>query len=72
MVGLAPESAPGQHRSSNHVCVTSAITQTAARKRTFADFAFVPKSEVVDATDEPITNRWFYRFDAQTECFATK
>ena len=38
----SPMSARGQQRSSNDVCVTSAITPTAARKRTFRHFAFVP------------------------------
>lgn len=36
----------GQQRPSNNVCVTSAITPTAARKRTFRHFAFVPTAEV--------------------------
>ena len=39
-------SAVGQQRSSNDVCVMSAIPPTAARKRTFRHFAFVPQTEV--------------------------
>jgi hypothetical protein len=35
----------GQQRSSNDVCATSAITPTAARKRTCVLFAFVPKAD---------------------------
>ena len=31
-----------QQQSSNDVCITSAITPTAARKQTFRHFAFVP------------------------------
>jgi hypothetical protein len=36
----------GQKRSSNDVCVTSAITPIAARKRTFRHFVFVPLSDI--------------------------
>ena len=36
----------GQQRPSNDVCVTSAITPTAVRKRTFQDFAFGPQGDI--------------------------
>ena len=39
-------SVQGQQQSSNDVCITSAITPTAARKQTFRHFAFVPLADV--------------------------
>ena len=35
-----------QQRSSNDVCVTSAITPTAPRKRTFRSSAIVPQADI--------------------------
>jgi hypothetical protein len=44
----------GQQRSSNDVCVTSAITQTAAGKRTFRHFAFVPLPGMRERGTRPV------------------
>jgi len=43
------ENSQGQQQSSNDVCVTSAFTPTAARKRTYRHFAFVPRTDVASA-----------------------
>jgi hypothetical protein len=49
----------GQQRSSNDVCVTSAITPIAARKRTVRDFADVPNCDIpscaLTTTRQPIS-----------------
>jgi hypothetical protein len=51
------------------VCVTSAITPTAARKRTFRHFAFVPKPDVASlmTSSQPVVGLSWQAF-TQLSC----
>ena len=61
-------SALGQQRSSDEVCVTSAITSKAAEKRTFRHFAFVGIAVVVSPPIHLLNNPIISAFASVLKC----